>query len=148
MNKTDSDKSEDTGILRAKDIIPPYTNINKKPKQHLKKENSLRTEHKAKHTELPPSKSKNTASQNAEIPKFDLAEHILSEQRKTASVRRKGPGAAYKNQNSERRIRSISYNILKQPKLAQQEQIIAEIVSRDIQKLCNGDNQDLNHHIM
>jgi len=149
VGKTNSDKPGDTDVLRAKDIIPPYKkDIIQKPKQPLKEETSHRIEDKAIHKETPPVEPKNATQQKAEIPKFDLAEHILSEQRKTATVRRKGPGTINQTINNKREIRSTGYNIQSQPKLSQQEQIIAEIVARDIQKLCNGHIQEFSQHQM
>jgi len=130
VGKTDSDKPGDADVLRAEDIIPPYKkDINQK----------------GKHTETPPAELKNATQQKAEIPKFDLAEHILSEQRKTATVRRKGPGTVHQTQNSRRQIQLTGYNIQSQPKLSQQELIIAEIVARDIREFCNGNTQELGH---
>ena len=68
------------------------------------------------------------------IPKFDLADQILAEQRKTASIKRKAPSKTVINENpgkknTERNNRissttSINFN--------NGEQIIAEIVERDI----------------
>lgn len=85
--------------------------------------------------------SKNTVQPHHDIPKFDLAEQILAEQRKRSAVKRKGPG--------KRAVRSVpvraSYeNALRrhyEPSLisSAQEQIIAEIVARDIERLI-GEN--------
>jgi hypothetical protein len=108
-----------------------------------------------------------------EIPKFDLAEQILAEQRKITAIRRKAPGkpqrlpsqdgAAGKKTESrpsdgrgepparEREAESIGYPPrrvmvgIKQPPLTLSEQgrIIAEIVARDIEKLRRGDISSL-----
>jgi hypothetical protein len=73
----------------------------------------------------------------AEIPKFDLAEDIMAEQRRITAIKRKSPA---------KRIEAVSLppavgsaGLQQWPKPQAQEQIIAEIVARDIEKLCRGD---------
>ena len=108
-----------------------------------------------------------------EIPKFDLAEQILAEQRKITAIRRKAPGkpqrlpsqdgAAGKKTElrpldgrgeppaQEGEVESIGYPAhqkmggFQQPPLTLSEQgrIIAEIVARDIEKLRRGDISSL-----
>jgi hypothetical protein len=91
-------------ILRAKDIIPG-----------VPKSNSEKIE------------------QITNIPKFDLAEEILAEQRKITAIKRKAP-------TQQREIGSISYATgWSRPALSEQEQIIVEIVAKDIKKLRDGD---------
>jgi hypothetical protein len=69
-----------------------------------------------------------------EIPKFDLAEQILAEQRKLSSVKRKGPGEKTKVRSPKRVEPSISP--IEEPLIGpDQERIIAEIVARDIENL-------------
>ena len=66
-----------------------------------------------------------------EIPKFDLAEEIMAEQRKITAIRRKAPGEKKELQSQEAEAeRAQSY----------QEQIITEIVARDIERLLRGGN--------
>jgi len=111
LSKADSndknyvDKKQTKGrILRAKDIIPGTP-----------KRNSEKTE------------------QVTEIPKFDLAEKILAEQRKITAIRRKAPG-------QQREVESTDYATKwSKPVLYEQEQIISEIVARDIKTLRDGD---------
>ena len=88
-----------------------------------------------------------------EIPKFDLAEQILAEQRKITAIRRKAPGKKTEPRPSdgrgeppaqEREAESIGYSIQQPPlTLSEQGQIIAEIVARDIEKLRRGDTSSL-----
>ena len=115
-------KQNDTDILRTEDILPPYTEKNRQQQKQLAKSNPM-----------------NMVQKKSGIPKFDLADHILSEQRKTAAIKRKGPGRINKTDNHKQDIRSTGYNIKPQPMSSQQEKIIAEIVARDIQKLCRDD---------
>ena len=76
-----SDKQNDTSVFRAEDIIPPYN----------KKAHSI-----------------SGAVQGAnEIPKFDLAEQIMAEQRKITAIKRKAPGKKQKlRPNSPRHSQS------------------------------------------
>jgi hypothetical protein len=80
---------------------------------------------------------------NTDIPRFDLAEDIMAEQRRLTAVRRKGPSgpepANFLNQpavvvvRQSQSIRSFSegFNYISDP-------IIADIVTRDIERLCSG----------
>jgi hypothetical protein len=72
------------------------------------------------------------------IPKFDLAEQIMAEQRKNSSVKRKGP--ADKVDPGQRHPRSHPAGQAMQPHIdaVGQEQVIADIVARDIERLCRN----------
>ena len=78
-----------------------------------------------------------------DIPKFDLTEQIMVEQRKTASVKRKAPNKknnSNSNSNSNRNRDSIPTPdpipaAIPIPMPNPCEKIIAEIVARDIQKI-------------
>jgi hypothetical protein len=111
VNKANSDKRDDSDVLRAQDIVPPYNE-----KVHLKQE-SKKTETDKREDTLsqnqPRKSSEDIASplagkkaegsgdepaeaidvENKEggIPKFDLAKQILAEQRRVTAVRRKAP---------------------------------------------------------
>ena len=76
-----------------------------------------------------------------EIPKFDLAEEIMAEQRRITAIKRKAPGKKTEAQRSEPQAQPVGYTT-EQP-LSEQEKIIAEIVARDIEKLCRGDMLDV-----
>jgi len=79
-----------------------------------------------------------------EIPKFDLAEQILAEQRKITAIRRKAPSKKNERPAQEQEAESIGYTIQQPPlTLSEQGQIIAEIVARDIEKLRRGDISSL-----
>ena len=73
-----------------------------------------------------------------EIPTFDLAEQILAEQRKISSIKRKGPSKKIAAPSKQRQVRSIGYTAKAPPLLSEQEQIIANIVARDIETLLAG----------
>jgi hypothetical protein len=81
---------------------------------------------------------------NIDIPRFDLAEDIMAEQRRLTVVRRKGPGGpepvnltpspglpvAVRPSQSSHSF-SGAFNDISDP-------IIADIVTRDIERLCSG----------
>ncbi len=71
-----------------------------------------------------------------EIPEFDLAEEILAEQRKIAGMRRKGPGGRSGPLTPPAGSKPVSYAVERtDPVSSQQQEIIVEIVARDIEKL-------------
>ncbi len=76
-----------------------------------------------------------------EIPKFDLTEQLMSEYRKNSAVRRKAPSR--KTETSNQQTGSFSYTTKPPSMLSEQETIIAEIVARDIERLCKGNSQEI-----
>ena len=132
MSKADSNekirsKTEQTinRILRTNGIIPGAS------KSNLEK-NSL----SAKNISAEPTDAE---QQTTAIPKFDLAEEILAEQRKITSIKRKAPGKKIEEPRYERKLESIGFAIERSnPAIFEQDQIIAEIVAVDIEKLCSS----------
>jgi hypothetical protein len=99
-------------VLRAKDIIPSRQS-----------DAAVKTEGKA-----------------AAIPKFDLAEDIMAQQRKVAAMKRKAPSPRIETEEEKPRIESADHGIKRPvPELPERDKIIAEIVARDIEKLCRGE---------
>lgn len=130
-------------ILRAADIIPPYdekpdtvpesedkgetssrlADISENPKQSVDKQ-----------TEMGPSEQ-----QDIQIPKFDLAEEIMAEQRKITAEKRKSPGKKADIQPERPKPKSIQrHGRQTVMALPQREKIIEEIVARDIERLCSS----------
>ena len=77
---------------------------------------------------------------NIDIPRFDLAEDIMAEQRRLTAVRRKGPGGPEPvnltpspglRSSQSRHTFSEGFNDISDP-------IIADIVTRDIERFCSG----------
>ena len=134
MSKTGDNEQTDADILqckadilRARDIIPSYK---KKPYQDTQP------------TEETASTSKDAKQGKTKIPKFDLAEDIMAEHRKITAVKRKAPAEKAKVQSQEPEIESISHIIEQStPTSSEQKQIIAEIVARDIERLCRGNTE-------
>jgi len=164
MSKADRKTKGDSDILRAGDVVPPYdekagqkqdslapavtrvqaqkakgggkkiSTSQKEPKQPSKDIKSPAAGKKGMSAKVP-----DAQQQRSEIPKLDLAEKIMAEQRKVTSVRRKGPGGRGKTPDKKRQVESTSFSARRPtPGLGEQEQIIAEIVAGDIEELCRG----------
>jgi hypothetical protein len=104
-------------VLRARDIIPGA----------------------AKH-DKPDSPPLPAAEQKQiEVPRFDLAEEIMAEQRKITAVKRQGPGKKTTVEKVRPQAERLGLTI-EPPMLAspEEDRIIAEIVARDIDRLCRG----------
>ncbi|MCH7555922.1 MAG: hypothetical protein IIB56_00525 [Planctomycetes bacterium] len=112
---------------------------------------------KAKRAKDLPTEPAGAVQETSEIPKFDLAEQILAEQRKITAIRRKAPGKKPQAPDRQPQAESTDYAIKQPPStrtsqrsaasqssiLSEQEQIIAEIVARDIEKLYRRDTSSL-----
>ena len=129
-------------VLRASDVVPPYKgDTPKTPAEAAKREDDKSLQAKeieprpaeaAKRGNDKPLQVKETGPGRAEIPRFDLAKEIMAEQRKVTAIKRKGPG-----KKTEPAVEPIRY--VTEPQgftLSEQEQIITEIVARDIERLC------------
>jgi hypothetical protein len=79
----------------------------------------------------------NSADETA-IPKFNLAEDIMAEQRKITAIRRKAPDKKSETQSHKQQVEPID-NVVQRPVPSEQDRMIAEIVSRDIERLCRGE---------
>lgn len=154
-------------ILRAQDIVPPYdkeTHPSQNSPEKSENANSLaaipqtsaregkKQEQPSKNINPPrqgqaqkramaskdvPADAPDAKRQGSKIPKFDLAEEIMAEQRRITGVRRKAPGKKIEAPGKEGEVESRGYTVEQPPQvLSEQEQIIAEIVARDIQELC------------
>jgi hypothetical protein len=136
MSKANINNNNDTDVLRASDIIPPFNKKNRPEQKPLSKEQkSHNLKHKAKHTDTISTEHENGVPQKAGIPKFDLAKQIMSEQRKVVSIKRISPDKKHMAANHKGKAHSIGHAVKPLPMLIYQEQIIAEIVQRDIQEL-------------
>ena len=88
-----------------------------------------------------PEKSASAQQERSEIPKFDLTEEIMAEQRKITAVRRQAPGERKEPRGQELKAKPAG-PVGVQPTAVQsyEEKIIAEIVARDIERLRGGEN--------
>jgi hypothetical protein len=76
--------------------------------------------------------------QNNDMPKFNLADQIMAEHRKNTAIRRKGPAKKAKPPKKLHPAELIARNVIPGPIISGPQQIIAEIVARDIESLCIG----------
>lgn len=81
--------------------------------------------------------------EETEIPKFDLAEEIMAEQRKITSIRRKAPGQRSETQSQPLKTELADFTTeWSTAAQSDQDRIIAEIVARDIERMCRRDTLD------
>ena len=145
VSDVSNNKQNDTDVFRAEDIVPPY-NKKSHPGQDLQETEANEKKEASSQSELRQPLEDTTsmitgAAQKAnEIPKFDLAEQIMAEQRKITAVKRKAPGKTTKAPDQLPQAKSIGYTIKQPLTLSEQKQIIAEIVARDIEKLYRGNS--------
>jgi len=153
-------------VLRGRDIIPSYKNRTGQepdsqqtgtnvPLPPAEAEVSVEQEHgqgnvpevrveQIKPAEDISAEAAKTEQQKREIPRFDLAEDIMAEHRRITAIRRKAPGEKDEAQRQEQEAESAGHTIGQpSPALSEQEQIIAEIVRRDIERLCRGGTSSL-----
>ena len=168
MNNVDMNEQSDSGaeqrkpdVLRAHDIIPPLKTpsspapvsqepIKKTPCSPAEVETSPEKQirpisipeaglEEIKKVDDVPSEPVKAEERKSEIPRFDLAEDIMAEQRRITAVRRKGPGQKDEAEGQEREAEPAGGAIGRRMRvLSGQEQIIADIVARDIVRLCRG----------
>lgn len=164
MSDTDKNKQDDTNILRVEDIVPPYNKEKHREQylpitktgqrkdvpsqdgqnQTLKKASIPISISNAQNAETAVTESAGVVQKTNEIPKFDLAEQIMAEQRKITAIRRKGPGQKTKFPDRQPQIKSTGYAIEPpQRVLLEKDLIIAEIVARDIEKLYGSDSSNI-----
>jgi len=156
MGKAGREKKRDGGVLRAQDIVPPYgedAGRNGSPQKAKTGGNeALPSQKKGKQVSTgkspvagrAPAKGRGAgtqavARQGSGIPTFDLGQQILAEQRKVAAVKRRGPGMrgtappkipqAQPASDADGRAGA---------ELSERDRIVAEIVARDIDRLCRG----------
>ena len=108
----------DDDILRSENIFPPFA---KKPRT-----NNPRPQQNANH----------------DIPKFDLADDIMAEQRKTISVKRKSPTQKFQQPQQSGPIQQPIIDQQDAVPLTEEDRLIRELVAQDIERLCRGENPD------
>ncbi|MHC4757153.1 MAG: hypothetical protein ACYTE8_00690 [Planctomycetota bacterium] len=121
-------------VLRAKDIIPAS------PESQLDETSTIPLDiSEETHDETAVNRQlleeEELEKEETDIPQFDLAEKILTDQRKLSAIRRKAPVQNEKQQKATR-PRSKRY-IFKQSTLAStaENKLISQIVARDIKRL-------------
>ena len=112
----------------------------KKRKRSSKEITSRPAAKKAPLVSEPPAIGEDAMQETNEIPKFDLAEQIMAEHRNITAKKRKGPGKKAKAPKKPHPAESIARDVKPRPIVSEPGQIIAEIVARDIEKLCIGNS--------
>ncbi|UCE48356.1 MAG: hypothetical protein JSW47_22505 [Phycisphaerales bacterium] len=165
VSKANSNKQGDAGVLRAQDIVPPYNKkihqrrdcqkmeTNDVPAESADVEQKkdkipkfdLAKEIMAEQRKITAIRRKAPAKTGPVRDPKDLgpedkgsngAGMIEAGLRQAQSNRVAGPGERTQAPSPEGEAESISFAVQPPPTLAEQEQIIAEIVARDIEQLC------------
>jgi len=120
MSKVDNNKRDDDDVLRAGDIIPPY-------KVQPAQTSASQAEQRAT----------GRLAAEREIPRFNLAEEIMAEQRKVAAVKRKAPSRnGVIPIRPQSKTESVRHAVMPPTMLLfNQQQAITEIVARDIAQM-------------
>jgi hypothetical protein len=170
LNKTGNNEQFDTDILQCKvdilrarniihNLIPPLDTLKNSVKQNGSETAEISTHNNTNPIpieEMTPAKDApplprptvsvntkeeaGTSEKRPEIPRFDLAEEIMAEQRRITAIRRKAPGQKTNTQGLKPEVQPVDHIIEEpRPALSEQEKIIAEIVAQDIERLCRGD---------
>ena len=137
VSDINKNKQDESGVLRAEDVVPPYS------LEHRIEHNLPIAADQAHYIDTSSNENIDGLQVVSEIPKFNLADQIMAEQRKITSIRRKAPGKKTKEPDRQHQIESIGYVIKPVRSLSEKELIIAEIVARDIEKLYRGDRSSV-----
>ncbi len=147
-------------VLRAMDVIPPFhhngTNKSHRVDPPSRASSQPQAEHECCESVQPPSaaaggrREDHAKGKVTTIPDFDLGEKILAEQRRMTAKKRRAPGAPASE--SERQAHNEQTDTTPRMPLAtpssddlvQLQRIVADIVARDIERLCAGPGRALN----
>lgn len=146
-----SAKSKRAGVLRATDVVPPF-DTRLPPADHgAGAEPPDAASSEAQAPPGPAVRPRKAASMSADearkpsaraadvtVPRYDLAETILAEQRRVAAGRRRAPGrrAEEPTRASDDARSRISVAEASSQDLTELQRLVTEIVARDIQRLC------------
>jgi hypothetical protein len=138
-------------VLRAMDVIPPFDSYREPPSEHQSEVHHVPTP-----GDVPMERDlgdeaglamfsdeglPSTEDGAEAIPTLDLGEKILAEQRRAVARTRRGPGAAalvpseFENEAPSELAEPVE---IAPDDVAQLQQIVADIVARDIERLCQG----------
>lgn len=88
---------------------------------------------------IPGSPDRRAEDTDIDVPRFDLGEQAVSQHRQAAAVKRKAPGTGAEPKASPRaEPQQAKQRQTALPRAPQYDPIIAEIVARDIERLCRG----------
>lgn len=148
----DNKRSKRARVLRAADVIPPFDKdvspVNEPgsgDKESMPSEGGeQQPEHEPKvgrAQETGSSEDRNVVEQPVivpEIPTYDLTGNVLAEHRQAASRRRKAPGQVQPEPQARPGRAGVTTHVVEPPSqdLTELQRIVAEIVARDIERLC------------
>jgi len=140
--KDRSTRPKRTRVLRAADVLPPFGELpDGAGPEAIDCESSEHAAQPAGDSDpadraTPDAEPPSAA--DAEIPKYDLAENILAEQRRVAARRRRAPGQAQEQPVAAPQYGGFKPSLAELPSddLPELQRIVAEIVARDIDRLC------------
>ena len=141
MGKSGRKKKGDDDVLRAEGIVPPYGDDTaaKGPARKAKSTRKASPGRKVAKKKAKRKTAKSAASEQegGDIPQLNLEQQILARQRKVTSVRRKAPDGKSKTPARAAEAKTAARRVARPaPQMARQDRIIAEIVARDIERLC------------
>ncbi len=138
-------------VLRAMDVIPPFRHGDRQSTRGAGSPGYASSQPQAERCHGSPSQTPSTAApdegenrskSDAAIPEFDLGERILAEQRRMTARKRRAPGASDTEPSDRvRETGTAPRTLLAAPSaddLLQLQRIVADIISRDIERLCAG----------
>jgi len=130
MKDHDEKMSNMERVLRAMDVIPPFGGP-VSPER-------LQSIPPAKSPDEPPVEPET----DSDVPTLDLGEKILAEQRRVTAGKRRGPGGdrptVRTDSDESPVIPKTSPEGASEEELAELQSIVADIVARDIERLCTG----------
>jgi len=131
--KDNSTKPKRMRVLRAADVMPPFDKL---PDGAAETGGSDGVDGGLA-AEATPDAGLSQAG-DVEVPVYDLAENILAEQRRVAARRRRSPSQAQVERVAVPQSDGVrpSFAELPSDDLPELQRIVAEIVARDIDRLC------------
>lgn len=159
MSEAEDNKPVDADILKSKadilgarDIVPrcDKKRTQKKSPTHTTEDSVLhkaadekdkqpqKGPGKAGVQELPQIEEPQAEPKKSQIPRFDLTDKILAEQRRVTAVKRKAPGSEVIGQERPKTIAADTAAGQPKSSASSEDAIIFEIVARDIKRLCHG----------
>ena len=152
MDEAGNNKQVDSDILRdekktlrALDIVPPFTKRRSESSEEKKEKPAgnagvipIESIPYAKQpTEVDSPKLAGKSQRQSDIPEFDLAGEIMAEHRKRTAIKRKSPGQKIVFRTAGQQAEPVSRAVDKTISVvSEREECIAEIVARDIARLC------------
>ena len=146
-------KTRPARVLRAADVIPPYNQDPSRANEPMLEQARLQPPKRERvgaglkpastvaqeaGTDAGDGNSTKHRAAAPEIPTFDLAENILAEHRQAAARRRKAPSQMPAEPVTRPERPAVMTHVVEPPSqgLCELQRVVAEIVARDIQRLC------------